>query len=311
MGQVLIKLRNRLDESGLEDKQIGITLRWNAFWKTPQTGGVAQPSDGEAVDLDAAMKSRGSSLNDTINWFNIMAYDDSAAAYGRDTFDLELYQKVLEYAGKILEKNKIVMGFEPGKQQNNAIWEGVDVDQEAITYVKENGYGGVFFWAINDRLEENGVLLGQNAQRMAAYAATGTLPDIKPLPQVPYFKLQVSNTGAADHKNASITLKVNGAYYLFGSKYHKSLPGGYHEIWGTTKTAADADTTESAELNAIFSAGQLSFTADIVGNVYDSWETPLDQPTSQVNGPTQTFEAGEKYNIMFNPNTGAFDVSKM
>jgi len=57
------------------------------------------------------------------------------------------------------------MGFEPGPQWNGGVWEGGHTDEAVIDYMKGNGYGGVMFWAINQK-PNNGV----NALRLAEYA---------------------------------------------------------------------------------------------------------------------------------------------
>ena len=59
------------------------------------------------------------------------------------------------------------MGFEPGPQYNNGVWEGVETDHNVIDYMKTSGYGGVFFWAINQPK------VGENALPLAAYAKSG------------------------------------------------------------------------------------------------------------------------------------------
>jgi len=46
------------------------------------------------------------------------------------------------------------MGFEPGFQAGEGIWEGFDIDFEVINDMKSGGYGGIMFWALNDQHSE-------------------------------------------------------------------------------------------------------------------------------------------------------------
>ena len=56
------------------------------------------------------------------------------------------------------------MGFEPGPQWNSGVWEGEAEDHKVIDYLKKEGYGGVFFWAINQPQ------VGVNVLPLAEYA---------------------------------------------------------------------------------------------------------------------------------------------
>ena len=55
------------------------------------------------------------------------------------------------------------MGFEPGQQRGAAKWEGMDVDKQVIDYVQSSGYGGVFWWAINERGYSADMPTGKNS----------------------------------------------------------------------------------------------------------------------------------------------------
>jgi len=83
---------------------------------------------------------------------------------GEEGLKLENYKEVLKTWEAIVPKEKLVMGFEPGPQFNDGVWEGMDTDKTVIKYLKDNGYGGVFFWAINQPE------VGDNALPLAAYA---------------------------------------------------------------------------------------------------------------------------------------------
>lgn len=58
------------------------------------------------------------------------------------------------------------MGFEPGSQAAGGVWEGLGVDQEVVDYIEVNNYGGIMFWAINERgttAVETGISVNQIA----------------------------------------------------------------------------------------------------------------------------------------------------
>ena len=97
--KVLLKLRTALDSAGLHEKQIGFTTRHNAFW-----GGANRPagftpfgSDGEGLDIDSELKKSGSSINQVVDWVNIMMYDETPNAMGSTTgtITLETYKQVM------------------------------------------------------------------------------------------------------------------------------------------------------------------------------------------------------------------------
>ena len=82
MAYILMIVRGRLDRSGLGDKKIGYTTRYNAFWNDtnrPQnySGFV---SDGEGLDIDSLLKSKGHSLDSIVDWVNLMYYDNDPTA---------------------------------------------------------------------------------------------------------------------------------------------------------------------------------------------------------------------------------------
>jgi GH18 family chitinase len=153
IGKILPELRKALDKNGMKAKTLSYTTRFNAFWNDSSRpeGATAFPSDGEGVDIANAVKESGAALKNCLDWVNVMMYDVEPRAAGTkgETFDIESYKMVLSYFEKYLPKDKIVMGFEPGVQVAGGIWEGMEVDRQVIDYIKDNGYGGVFFWAIN------------------------------------------------------------------------------------------------------------------------------------------------------------------
>ncbi len=186
LGKVLPALRQALDENGLSGKLLGYTTRMNAFWNnaTRPQGVTAYDSDGEGIDVGAAMTEAGSSFNDCVDWVNIMMYDIPPGDMGYPSgYTLGAYTMVLGFFQQYMNKNKVVMGFEPGGQAAGGVWEGMVVDKEVIDYVAAQGYGGIMFWAINQgALSPSTEITGANAQELAKYASeltpvvTGVLP---------------------------------------------------------------------------------------------------------------------------------------
>ncbi|MCP3964763.1 MAG: hypothetical protein GY750_04725 [Lentisphaerae bacterium] len=176
LGKVMYKLRVALDKAGMSDKLIGYTTRFNAFYKESpfKNNPDGWASDGEGIDIDNTIKDLGSSLDQVVDWVNIMMYDVPPTLLDApdNAFTLDTYKKILGYFEQYVSKNKIVMGFEPGFQAANGNWEGMIVDKEVIDYIKANGYGGIMFWAVNDtnKASNSDTYNGQNAQDLAAYA---------------------------------------------------------------------------------------------------------------------------------------------
>lgn len=175
LGKVYPALRKALDDAGLTDKTLSYTTRFNSFWNDSDRpeGVTAFASDGEGIDIAGTMAEEGSSFQECVDWVNIMMYDVSPSDLGATgAFTLSTYQMVLGYFQEYVNLSGIVMGFEPGGQAGEGVWEGMDVDEEVIDYIKTNGYGGVMFWAINesDPSPPNGST-GENAQTLAGFAA--------------------------------------------------------------------------------------------------------------------------------------------
>lgn len=79
MGTMIWKLRNALDAAGLKDKEIIFTTRYNAYWDHAPSGFTGWNTDGEALAIDAAIKSHGSSLGEAVAQVNLMFYDQKPA----------------------------------------------------------------------------------------------------------------------------------------------------------------------------------------------------------------------------------------
>ena len=174
LAKTMLALRSTLDKEGLQDKQLGYTTRFNAFWNndTKPENYTYFKSDGEGLTIEKTLNDLGSSLNSIVNWVHIMQYDVPPTDLNcPDRFTLSTYIGVFNAFARFVDKDKIIMGFEPGKQAAGGLWEGSQVDKDVINYVQETNYGGVMFWAMNEHasLPETGVT-GQNAQDLAEYA---------------------------------------------------------------------------------------------------------------------------------------------
>ncbi|WP_051261549.1 glycoside hydrolase family 18 protein [Desulfovibrio inopinatus] len=185
LGKIFPVLRKALDENGLHDKLIGYTTRLNAFWddSTRPSSVIQFNTDGEGIDVVQALVDAGSSLDNTVDWVNVMMYDAPPEDLGaQGAFSLANYAMVLGFFRQYVSQSKIVMGFEPGGQMAGGVWEGMDVDKQVIDYIKTNNYGGVMFWAINQpAMPPSTEVTGDNAQALAAYAAQDSSTSITPI----------------------------------------------------------------------------------------------------------------------------------
>lgn len=152
MAHVFMKVRQAFDDNGLEHIQLGWTTRWNAFYNDENrpAGFKVYDSDGEGILIDQEVKAHGKSLKDILDWVNIMFYDMAPSEVGApDGLKLENYKQTFGYFEKYLNKEQLVMGFEPGGQSSTGSWEGIDVDKNVVNFIASSPYGGDQFWAIN------------------------------------------------------------------------------------------------------------------------------------------------------------------
>ena len=78
----------------------------------------------------------GSSLKTAVNIVNIMMYDVSPSDLNAPSgFDMSTYQFIFGTFDTYLNKNQIVMGFEPGAQASGGKWEGMTTDKSIIDYI--------------------------------------------------------------------------------------------------------------------------------------------------------------------------------
>jgi len=150
VGKTAQAIRRHLNAAGHHDKTISYTSRFNCFWQSADAhrfNAKQFPSDGECIDTF-----QHCNVSD-IDWVNLMMYDayPGSAFNDRQYFTMEEYQTVLTAGAQLLPKEKIVMGFEPGYQAVQGIWEGFDIDFAVTQWMRDEGYGGIMFWAINER----------------------------------------------------------------------------------------------------------------------------------------------------------------
>ena len=178
LAKTIHALRQAMDQNGMRNMSIGYTTRFNAFWDDAHhnvpSGYSHFASDGEGLSIEETLNSMGSSLNELVDWVHIMQYDvppnDLNATYH---FTLQTYITTFDAFAKHINKDKIVMGFEPGPQAAGGVWEGETVDDQVIDYVNRANLGGVMFWAMNERGNSPSTgINGKNSQRMAKYAAS-------------------------------------------------------------------------------------------------------------------------------------------
>ncbi|WP_442902171.1 glycosyl hydrolase family 18 protein [Francisella sp. 19S2-10] len=179
LAKTMKTLRERLDAEGMQDKQIGYTTRFNAFFESSKAHGFTGDfnSDGEGLAIEKWLEDHGSSLNNVVNWVNIMAYDVGPESMPNgETWTPEVFKDVLSSFAKYVNPNLVVLGFEPGGQAAGGKWEGMDIDKEMINYVADNNYGGSMFWAINQHAMGTAstyyqnVVTGNNVHDLANYS---------------------------------------------------------------------------------------------------------------------------------------------
>jgi hypothetical protein len=138
--------------------------------------------------------------------------------------------------------------------------------------------------------------------------AYGITPrDGAPVTSLLYFILQVSNMASDqpdDNAYASVTLWVNGNYYVFGNQWNSPITPQLNQSWGTLPSSDPQKVVNSSNLDKFFSNGAISFTTtQVLINGYRSYNSSINQPNSQticVMGSGYTFKAGHSYNVIVN-----------
>lgn len=74
-------------------------------------------SDGEGIAIQKWLRDHDSSLEKTVNWVNIMAYDVSPQEMPKaQTWNMPLYKDMLSSFAKYVDPSLVLLGFEPGGQ---------------------------------------------------------------------------------------------------------------------------------------------------------------------------------------------------
>ena len=179
---------------------------------------------------------------------------------------------------------------------------------------KYGAISGVMMWALNNDYSPQSFGDGYAASGGFSSAIYGA-PTPPPLP---YFILQVSNTGPnapGQGAYAAATLVVDSKYWIFGNKYSAPITPGLYQQWGTQPSASNPATpnvVDSGNLDSIFAGGNTSFVAQqIIIDGYSS-QGSLNSPTVQYacpQGTNYTFQAGKSYNLMVNAASGVCEIS--
>ncbi len=188
----------------------------------------------------------------------------------------------------------------------------------------QNNISGVMQWSLNNDYMPNG--WSDNYAKSGAFS--GTIFNAQLPPAIPYFILQVTNTGpdvAGPSAYASATLVVNGEYWVFGKNASwvsagmvPIAPNNFQQ-WGTlpsSQNPATPDVIDSNNLDYIFSNGNTSFkTSQIIINGYPSYDSDINNPTGGQwvcnAGENYVFEAGHSYNVMVNPVYHSCDIKQI
>jgi hypothetical protein len=175
---------------------------------------------------------------------------------------------------------------------------------------------GVMMWSLNNDYAPQ--LYQDNYATSGAFSSTifgAPLP-----PAIPYFILQITNTGPNNPgpgAYAAATLVVNGSYWIFGNKYNEPITPALFQSWGTKTSATNPATPnviDSSNLDSIFATGNKSFTvSQILIDGYADQTHGLSNPTTPAvacpQGAGYIFQANKSYNIMINAATGVCDIT--
>jgi len=139
-----------INKNGLPKLTISWTTRFNAFvpkenvWNYLMPG---SPIPKENFETDNEGAHFWDDVKQHVDKVNIMAYDAGTSA---GALVLNFTTILQNFVAGGVEKEKINMGFEPGTQAAGGKWEGKEADEAVTKFVKENDFGGVMIWAINN-----------------------------------------------------------------------------------------------------------------------------------------------------------------
>lgn len=178
---------------------------------------------------------------------------------------------------------------------------------------------GIMEWSLNNDYNPSGFGAGDSYAKAGAFTSAifgAALP-----PALPYFILQVSNTGTGGSLFATATLIINNGYYIFGANTANGqvpIADGQYQLWGTLPSSQNTATpgvVDSGNFDSIFSNGVTSFTTSgIYVNRYNSQGDSVNSPNWQnscTQGSGYTFLSGHSYNLEINAETGACAINEM
>jgi len=153
--QYMDDIISNIQANGPPKLVISWTTRFNAFLPDNDPWNYLMPNspvpttnfetDNEGLKFWNAVK------ND-VDKVNIMAYDAGTAA---GALVLNFTTILENFVAGGVSKEKVNIGFEPGSQAAGGKWEGQEYDVTVTKFVKDEGYGGVMVWAINNGANTN------------------------------------------------------------------------------------------------------------------------------------------------------------
>lgn len=181
VARIICELKTKLVAFGLADMLIYYTPRYNAFFESGKYGSKILRTDGEGIDTFQWLRENCAYGDDAVDYINLMAYDISAlegfTSAVEPAFTVTQYDAIVDSLLDFgIDRNKIIMGYEPGIQAYTGVWAGAEADAISQAHLFENrGIKGLMWWAMNeDRSDGYGSTVGKNAVAQAANAATFT-----------------------------------------------------------------------------------------------------------------------------------------
>jgi hypothetical protein len=195
--QYMKDISSNIDKNGPPKLVISWCTRFNAFVPEDDPYNYLLP-DSPVPSSNFATDNEGpkfwNDVKDYVDKVNIMAYDAGSDA---GPLKLNFTQILLNFVAGGVPSEKINIGFEPGKQAAEGIWEGLTYDVGVTKFVKDNNYGGSMVWAIND--EANSRL-----DKELIDALSQVIPPVYPSSPIPTYTKVDPNTGYLP-KNRKVT----------------------------------------------------------------------------------------------------------
>eukprot|EP01059_Diplonema_ambulator_P034282 TRINITY_DN75_c0_g1_i11.p1 TRINITY_DN75_c0_g1~~TRINITY_DN75_c0_g1_i11.p1 ORF type:complete len:451 (+),score=184.16 TRINITY_DN75_c0_g1_i11:231-1583(+) len=148
--QTNINFMDEVAKNGPDHLEVSWTTRFNAFLPAGNPWNYLLP-DSVVPNVTFATDNEGAKIwplsGQYFDTANIMAYDAGTPSGPLKLNFTTVMNNFVTY-GQV-PKEKINIGFEPGEQAGGGVWEGMDVDKQAATYAKTNGFLGAFVWSVN------------------------------------------------------------------------------------------------------------------------------------------------------------------